>query len=332
MTKSEISKVDKQVFFRKILGNEKIRYERKGFGLFFASLSALAFFLGMPILIENYWPSVLKWSQDNEMSYLKLYLLFGIGLHNGIHVIGNLICWFFYHFEFPFIERYKVNDLPWPWIEDPVAWRSLCLKSIFMLFFNGNVMIALAVCSAESVGLLDHFDTSVDTLADTKTLALSITFFMLVEDFAFYWLHRLLHWKVIYPWFHKFHHTHSTTVGIAGEYEHPVAFIFSNVLPTVLGPALIASKVHLTTVFCWYIIRYSENLDGHCGYDFSWSPFRLIPFSSSAEMHDFHHSANMGNYASFFSIWDTIWGTNKPFFEVMKNQRDYTGELKTHDN
>lgn len=87
-------------------------------------------------------------------------------------------------------------------------------------------------------------------------------------------------------------------------------------VPTVLGPAILGTRCHTATSYAWYLIRYLENLDGHCGYDFSWSPFRLIPFSSGGSYHDFHHAVNIGNYASFFSIWDSVFGTNKVYYET----------------
>lgn len=37
--------------------------------------------------------------------------------------------------------------------------------------------------------------------------------------------------------------------------------------------------------------------------------------SGSAEYHNFHHSHNIGNYSSFFTYWDSIFGTNKAYFE-----------------
>jgi sterol desaturase/sphingolipid hydroxylase (fatty acid hydroxylase superfamily) len=37
--------------------------------------------------------------------------------------------------------------------------------------------------------------------------------------------------------------------------------------------------------------------------------------SGSAEYHNFHHSHNVGGFGSFFTLWDTVFGTNKDFFE-----------------
>lgn len=61
-------------------------------------------------------------------------------------------------------------------------------------------------------------------------------------------------------------------------------------------------------------MRIFESIDGHSGYEFSWSPYRLLPLSGSSEYHNFHHSHNTGNFGSFFSYWDILCGTNIDFF------------------
>ena len=319
-TISEHSKKD--VFCSNFVRKERSRYERKGYGLIVAASIAISFFFGVPHIGAYIWPHLLKWQEENDLSYTTLMLLVAISLHNLIHLGGNTVYYIFYHFEIPFIERYKSNDLPWPWVEDPVKFRSLAKMSVLVLLFNSNVLPVAVYLLLDYFKLLEQHSMSTEDLPDSLTLALTITFFMLTEDFCFYWTHRLLHWRVIYPYIHKIHHSHSTTIGIAAEYAHPIEFILGNMLPTSLGPALLGPKVHMLTVFAWYIIRFGETLDGHCGYEFSWSPFRLIPFSGSAEYHDFHHAVNVGNFGSFFSIWDSVFGTNKAFYEAQKERED----------
>merc|ERR1719218_237306 len=111
----------------------------------------------------------------------------------------NLLFWFFYHFEFPFIERYKNNDEPWPWKEDPEGWRILVKKSILVLLFNSNVIPWFVYYSLDKVGLLEQHSTDVEDIQDPLTLAATITFFMLCEDFVFYWSHRTLPPPRLYP-------------------------------------------------------------------------------------------------------------------------------------
>jgi len=65
----------------------------------------------------------------------------------------------------------------------------------------------------------------------------------------------------------------------------------------------------------WMVVRMSKSGDAHCGYDFPWSPFQYIPFGTDEVFHDFHHTNNIGNYASFFTIWDSMMGTTQPLPE-----------------
>ena len=62
-------------------------------------------------------------------------------------------------------------------------------------------------------------------------------------------------------------------------------------------------------------------MDGHGGYDWPFSPFGLWPFRPSAEEHDWHHSKNLGNFASFFTVWDDLCGTDRHTVEARLAQR-----------
>ena len=176
-------------------------------------------------------------------------------------------------------------------------------------------MILLVYFPLAWAGLIEEHSLLDEDLPTPLSLAASVAFCMFCEDFVFYWTHRLLHWRVLYPHIHKIHHTYKTTVSITSEYAHPIEYIFSNLAPSGAGPFLLGYRMHCLTVFAWYVVRMSETLDGHGGYEFSWSPFRLIPFSGSSEYHDWHHSENIGNYASFFCIWDTVFNTNHHYFK-----------------
>ena len=234
--------------------------------------------------------------------------------HNLIHMIANSIYYIYYHYEFPCIERYKTNwEEPWPWHTDPQAWQAQIRKAVPVFLFNSNVMVALMFLTLEATGQLEEHDMLEQSLPTASVLMASVFFCMICEDFTFYWMHRLLHKPCLYPYVHKMHHQFTQTVSIAAEYSHPLEFVLGNLIPTSVGPLILGPKMHIVTVFAWYFVRVCETLDGHCGYEFSFSPYRLIPMSGSAEYHDYHHSRNIGNYASFFSVWDTVFGTNASF-------------------
>jgi len=77
---------------------------------------------------------------------------------------------------------------------------------------------------------------------------------------------------------------------MASAYAHILEYLFGNVLPFLVGPILLGKNMHLITMATWLIIRSGETVDGHSGYEFPWSPYRLLPFSASSECHNFHHS------------------------------------------
>ena len=146
---------------------------------------------------------------------------------------------------------------------------------------------------------------------------------MFTEDFCFHMSHRFLHWKVIYKYIHKRHHEFKDPVSISGDYQHPIEFVSSGVIPSFSGLILLGSKMHLFTIFVWGFFRHIESQDGHSGYEFPWLIFRLMPFGCDAVYHHFHHTNNVGNYSSNFTIWDTIFDSNAEFYKVYGSNTRY---------
>ena len=106
---------------------------------------------------------------------------------------------------------------------------------------------------------------------------------MVIEDFFFFLAHSALHRPQFY-WIHKRHHEYNVTVSIAAEYCHPLEFFLANMLPTAMGFKVLSmvGEVHMATIMLWTFIRVWETSDGHCGYEWSWSVFRLLPMSGSS--------------------------------------------------
>jgi sterol desaturase/sphingolipid hydroxylase (fatty acid hydroxylase superfamily) len=63
-----------------------------------------------------------------------------------------------------------------------------------------------------------------------------VIFCLICEDTTFHFTHRLLHWRKIYPYIHKIHHKHITTVSIASENAHPIEYLLGNGAPMLIGP------------------------------------------------------------------------------------------------
>lgn len=168
-------------------------------------------------------------------------------------------------------------------------------------------------------------------------ILLQIIFFMFVEDFLFYWSHRAFHRPSLYKKIHRRHHEFVTPSAIAALYAHPLEFIIANSIPSIAGPLILCAigvPVHVGVLWAWLFIRIVETLDGHSGYDFRlWFPHKLI-YGAGSRAHDDHHSKFNGNFASFFSHWDTIHGSTlpvKPKKKVMKDEEE-TSLTKTKSN
>ena len=93
---------------------------------------------------------------------------------------------------------------------------------------------------------------------------------------------------------------------------------------TIAGPAFVAVSLinpHSATLFQWIAWTLVANMDDHCGYKFPWSPVRWFPGASQTDQHEFHHSKNMGCFASKLNIYDKIFGSEAAYVEWSRNQK-----------
>jgi sterol desaturase/sphingolipid hydroxylase (fatty acid hydroxylase superfamily) len=144
---------------------------------------------------------------------------------------------------------------------------------------------------------------------------------MITEEIWSYSTHRLMHTPFFYSRIHKKHHEYRGSISYSAEYAHPVEFIGVNVIAAGTGAMILGPRMHIVTFLTWICYRIGDTIDQHCGYDFPWNPYSIMPFASnlyiaSAQYHDFHHTNNNGNYSSGFVCLDYWLGT-----ERMKNKK-----------
>lgn len=140
--------------------------------------------------------------------------------------------------------------------------------------------------------------------------------FIVLDDFLYYWMHRLMHTGWMYRRIHIVHHRHRTPLAISGHYMHPVEFLSTASL-MMLGPALLGS--HVVVLYLWVILRQWEAAEGHCGYRLPLTA--ALPFSDGAAHHDAHHAFFRGNYAGFLPHTDRLLGTLVPGYGEEKPAR-----------
>jgi len=188
-----------------------------------------------------------------------------------------------YHLEHPFFEQFKIQAEPWPWQKDPAEWNTVLKKSLAMVAFNNIFTLPFMIflnIYFNNYEVMMSFE--IEKLPDAKTLFTNIVFMMLLEDLGLHCAHKFFHIKWIYPYFHKMHHNYHTPVSVCGEYLHPIDFAVGSVIPAGIGAMILGKRLHFFTFLVYGIVRVGETGDAHSGYEFPWSPWRILPFSTSA--------------------------------------------------
>jgi len=273
-----------------------------------AALLAFSYYIILPNTVKKFfWPEKIE-----NTPWFLFFLLFFV--HEFFYAIFNLILYYIYKSDNPFFEQFKVHNEEWPWKQNPEEFKILFKRSMKRICFNQFIVMPFLLFMNSVVLKKMKLRVDIDSFPSFFELIWQIYFFTICDDFLFYWSHRFLHWKSIYPFIHKIHHEYKITIGIASEYAHPIEFALGNVLPTSLGMMILGSKVHAFTYAFWIGEKLYKTTEAHSGYQFPWSPTTLMPFKVTPEHHNFHHLKFTGNYGGNFNFWDWICGTNTPSY------------------
>ncbi|KAG8520782.1 Methylsterol monooxygenase 1 [Galemys pyrenaicus] len=98
--------------------------------------------------------------------------------------------------------------------------------------------------------------------------------------------------------------------GLEAEYAHPLETL---ILGTGFFIGIMLLCDHVILLWAWVTVRLMETIDVHSGYYIPINPLNLIPFYAGSRHHDFHHMNFVGNYASTFTWWDRLLGTESQY-------------------
>lgn len=190
---------------------------------------------------------------------------------------------------------YKIQQVSVGWKEHKKCILNVLFNQHFVLFpFVGLMFPAFQFC----------LGSAYRELPSLSTAALHFFGIVIIEEVLFYYSHLLLHQPYFYKRIHKLHHQFTAPVGTAAEYAHVIEFILSNIVPVMAGPLIV--RCHVMTMWLWVFIAIQATINGHSGYEFSFSPFH------SATFHDYHHYAFKDNYGSI-GLLDWFHGTDKGY-------------------
>mmetsp|Transcript_19907 Transcript_19907/g.25829 ORF Transcript_19907/g.25829 Transcript_19907/m.25829 type:complete len:194 (-) Transcript_19907:899-1480(-) len=165
-----------------------------------------------------------------------------------LNTVLLVVFWFFigYYYalsKIPFLQRYKIQNKP-PYPSEKLV-RECLVETLLNHFILRPILLyftwpVFKRFGAEVFDDVAAYLTSVPTIG---TIAFQVAICMQIDDFWFYWSHRLLHHRSIYKYIHKKHHEFRHTIPIAVEYAHPVEDFISNTVSTLLGPFILRSHL-----------------------------------------------------------------------------------------
>lgn len=142
-------------------------------------------------------------------------------------------------------------------------------------------------------------------------LPLYIAASIVVTDGLFYYLHRLMHTRPLYP-IHKQHHQYVSPFAAAAIACHPIEHIICNVFPVMMAPVIVEMPAAATWI--WYTIAIlNVTVFSHSGYNLPGIP-------TSGEAHDWHH-LYMDEYFGASGLFDWLHGTDRRFRASIQGRR-----------
>lgn len=137
-------------------------------------------------------------------------------------------------------------------------------------------------------------------------VVLEILGILLVYDFAYYWLHRLMHHKKLMRFVHAVHHRVRNPTAMESFYLHP-AELFAG-LALLMACTWVVGPVHGYAFAAVFLVHSSLNIIVHSGM-ISRHPL-LRPIDHLTKKHHVHHMDDFEkNYASLTPWPDMLFGT-----------------------
>jgi sterol desaturase/sphingolipid hydroxylase (fatty acid hydroxylase superfamily) len=138
-------------------------------------------------------------------------------------------------------------------------------------------------------------------------LAYPIMFVM--HDTYFYFAHRLMHNKKLFPLFHLVHHKSTNPSPWAAYAFHPLEALVEVGIVVIF---LFTIPIHKTHLMIFFLMMIVYNVYGHLGYELYPKGFhktRIGRWINTSVNHNQHHQYFTGNYGLYFLFWDRMLGT-----------------------
>jgi len=143
-------------------------------------------------------------------------------------------------------------------------------------------------------------------------IPVSVLLALVIHDTYFYWMHRLLHHKLIFRHAHLVHHK---SVNPSPWASYSFHFLESIIEGGILVVVVLVLPMHLISLLLFIIAGFVINVYGHLGYEIMPQKFRRsfwFQILNTSVHHNMHHSKFKGNYGLYFRVWDRLMKTEHP--------------------
>ena len=136
---------------------------------------------------------------------------------------------------------------------------------------------------------------------------LSIFLMIVLHDAYSYWVHRLIHHKMLFKYVHLLHHKFKNPSPWCAFAFHPFESLLTlGIIPLVMF--LIPWHNLALLIFITIIIFYDTFI--HLGYNIK--QFKFLKWQNTPLDHDVHHRNSKYNFGLYFTFWDRVMGTYLP--------------------
>lgn len=131
---------------------------------------------------------------------------------------------------------------------------------------------------------------------------------LLLYDFAYYGLHRVMHIKKLMRWVHGEHHRARNPSALDSFFQHPIE-LFSGIA-LMYAAVYVVGPVHVYSFALIFFVYSMLNIIVHSGIDFGYALLR--PFDFLARKHHLHHMDNFDkNFSSLTPLPDLLFRSSK---------------------
>jgi len=171
---------------------------------------------------------------------------------------------------------------------------------------NISYIAALSLLAVFGMTFAVYRFTFRDTPSSPGRVDFEVLAILLVYDFAYYWLHRLMHTTRGMRSVHGRHHEVRNPTAMESFYLTPAGLVAG--LALLLACTWLLGPVSIYSFAVVFFIHTTLNITVHSGLDSKRILLRPIDFLT--QKHYVHHAGNYNNnYASLTPFWDTLFGT-----------------------